>query len=420
MNCTGRDDGLGIRVLHLADVHLGMENLGRVDAQTGLHSRLLDFLHSLDQAVRFALEQEIDLVVFAGDAYKTRDPSPTQQREFARRIKQLSDAGIPVVLLVGNHDLPNADSKAHSLEIFRTLAVPQVQVVRRPQVFRLMTRRGEVQVAALPYLSRSMLLAKDDYKNLGLEELNLKIAETLSILVEGLARRLDPQLPSILTAHLSVANAVLGSEKSIMIGNDPVVPLSCLARPEFDYVALGHIHRHQVLSLAPPTVYAGSLDRIDFGEEREEKGFVVVDLAKGQTKFRFQPVQTRPLVTVNVDVDPQQPTESVLAALEQVKLAGAIVRLNLRLEQAVLPLLRQAEINRVLQERAFWVAGINREVTLPRGVVRQPEMTENLDPLTALQKYIHGREELRSQSETLMNLARQLVAELREEEMSGQ
>lgn len=410
---------MGIRVMHLADIHLGMENYGRVDTRTGLHSRLVDFLNSLDQAVDFALNQEMDLVVFAGDAYKTRDPSPTQQREFASRIKRLSDAGIPVVLLVGNHDLPNADSKAHTLEIFRTLAVPNVLVARRPEVLRLDTRQGPVQVAALPYLSRSLLLARDAYKNLNLEELNRKIAETIDILIEGLVRQLDPKLPSILTAHLSVANAVFGSEKSIMIGSDPVVPVSCLARPEFDYVALGHIHRHQVLSQEPPVVYAGSLDRIDFGEEKEAKGFVVVDLVKGQTGFIFQPVRTRPLVTVKIDVDPTEPTESILAALTTAQIEDAVVRLILRLEPAALPLIRQAEVARALQERAFWVAGINREVALPQGTARHPELTEGLDPLIALEKYLQGREELRPQSDALLNLAKKLVDELRGEEMSG-
>src|SRR5215213_8305821 len=134
-----------LRILHLADIHLGMENYGRVDPATGLSSRLGDFLHSLDSALDYALEHEFDLVLLAGDVYKNRDPSPTIQREFARRIRRLSEAQISTFLLVGNHDLPNTWARAHTVEIFDTLAVPLVTVARTSGVFRIPTRQGDIQ-----------------------------------------------------------------------------------------------------------------------------------------------------------------------------------------------------------------------------------------------------------------------------------
>ena len=79
-----------IKLLHFADLHLGVENYGRIDPATGLSTRLVDFLRAYDQVVDYALENDISLVIFAGDAYKTRDPNPTYQREFARRIRRIS------------------------------------------------------------------------------------------------------------------------------------------------------------------------------------------------------------------------------------------------------------------------------------------------------------------------------------------
>ena len=117
-----------IRLLHIADIHIGMENYGRLDPQTGINGRVMDFLRRLNDAVAYALDNEIDVVIFAGDAYKTRDPNPTYQREFARRMKRLADAGIPVVMLVGNHDLPAVAQRATSISIFSTLDVPNVIV----------------------------------------------------------------------------------------------------------------------------------------------------------------------------------------------------------------------------------------------------------------------------------------------------
>ncbi|MQY67529.1 MAG: exonuclease SbcCD subunit D, partial [Dehalococcoidia bacterium] len=85
-----------MKILHFADLHLGVESYGRIDPTTGLSSRLLDFLKALDQLVDYAIDNKVDLVLFCGDAYKSREPTQTQQREFARRIYRLSSSGIPI------------------------------------------------------------------------------------------------------------------------------------------------------------------------------------------------------------------------------------------------------------------------------------------------------------------------------------
>ena len=160
-----------IKLLHIADVHIGMENYGRINPETGLNTRLHDFLDTLDEAVARAIEDEVDAVVVAGDVYKSRDPSPTHQREFARRILQLIRANIEVVLVPGNHDTPMAAGRATSLDIFRTLELPGVNVMRRISSMRITTRSGPLQIVALPWLVRSNFVADDERKNLPLAEL---------------------------------------------------------------------------------------------------------------------------------------------------------------------------------------------------------------------------------------------------------
>ena len=93
-----------IKMLHLADLHIGVENYGRLDSKTGLHTRLLDYLARLDEIVALSQTEKVDLVVIAGDIYKSRSPNPTHQREFAQRVKQWRAAGVAVVLLTGNHE----------------------------------------------------------------------------------------------------------------------------------------------------------------------------------------------------------------------------------------------------------------------------------------------------------------------------
>ena len=123
-----------IRLLHFADIHIGMENFGTIDPVTGLNTRVLDFLSRLKEIVDYAINNQIDCVLFAGDAFKTRDPNPTYQRGFARQIMRLSRADIPTVLLVGNHDMPVMERRATSVDIYQTLEVPNIVIGEREEV----------------------------------------------------------------------------------------------------------------------------------------------------------------------------------------------------------------------------------------------------------------------------------------------
>src|SRR3989304_1963648 len=153
-----------LRLLHFADLHLGVESYGRPDPATGLSSRFVDFLGALDEVVDYALGLPADLVLFCGDAYRTRSPDPTHQREFARRIARLAGGGVPVFLLAGNHDLPMAVARGTTGEIFDTLAVKRVTVANKANLYRVETPQGVVQVLAMPWATRSQLLAKEEYK----------------------------------------------------------------------------------------------------------------------------------------------------------------------------------------------------------------------------------------------------------------
>ena len=163
-----------MRILHFSDLHVGVENYGRIDPVTGLSTRLNDFLQSLDEVVEYALEHSVDLVLLAGDVYKGRDPSQTQQREFARRLVRLSAAGIPTFIVVGNHDLPNAVSRATAVEIFPTLGVPNVYVGSSLQTYLIPTKSGPLQLMAVPWPRRSGILSREETRGLSVEEVRRK------------------------------------------------------------------------------------------------------------------------------------------------------------------------------------------------------------------------------------------------------
>src|SRR3989338_5629377 len=272
-----------------------MENYGKLDPQTGLSTRLLDFFATFDFIVDKALEENVDAVLFAGDAYKTRDPNPTQQRGFGERIKKIAKK-IPIFLVVENHDTPNAEGKANTLDIYSALEIDNVWVSRKPELLKIPTKSGTLQVVTLPWLH------KNDYKTIG-DKLNL------------LYGKISTDSPAIFLSHCEVEGASYGSEKVLAIANDVTIPLPLLQDKRLSYVALGHIHKHQVLGKNPLIVYSGSPQRIDFGEEKEEKGICLVEIEKsGQAKFQFIPTGARKFLTIVVDLkgNDQDPTKTII------------------------------------------------------------------------------------------------------------
>jgi exonuclease SbcD len=401
-----------IRLLHLADTHLGVESYGRLDPATGLSSRLGDFLAVLDQFVDYAVSQRVDLVVFAGDAYKTRDPSPTHQREFARRIRRLSQADIPCFLLAGNHDLPNAQSRAHTTEIFDTLGVPGVTVARQIGTYRLETAAGPLQVVSLPWVTRGSTLTREEARGQSLEQLNARLIEKVADAVLAETSALNPAVPAILVGHCTVEGAVYGSEKSVMLGQDVVLPISVVARRSLDYVALGHIHKFQALAQWPPVVYSGSLERIDFGEENEPKGFVDVTLPEAGdarelgASYRFVPVSARRFLTIEVAISRGDPTVQVLQTIAESDFAGAVVRVLVH--NATDAPLRETEVRQALKD-AYFVAAVSQDLKPRRRRQLAGSGVAGLAPREALAAYLEARETPKERQELLLERASALI-----------
>lgn len=387
-----------IRVLHFADTHIGMENYGRTDPQTGLSSRVTDFLRRLDDICQYAEQHEADLVIFAGDAFKTRQPNPTYQREFAHRIRDLSRLA-PVVLLVGNHDLPPTQLKASSIEIYDTLQVPNVWVANDYDYRIFETRRGPVVVAAAPYPVRARLLADDKVAGLTIAETDDLLQRVMVETIEDLAQRADIyDMPRLLTGHFTVGGAVMGSERNIMLGRDLAVPLSALADPRWDYVALGHIHKHQNLTHgqpdSPPVVYSGSIERIDFGEEGDPKGFCWVELARGETIWAFIELEkVRPFVTLRADLrDAADPTDRAVKLIGQYDLREAVVRLIFDLLPETEARLNENILRDELKRAGvFQVAAIRKQVEQPARA-RLGASPEGLTPAELLERYLISKE----------------------------
>ena len=336
-----------------------------------------------------------------------------------RRVGRLASNGVSVFLLVGNHDLPNAIGKATATEIFDTLAVKNVYVSARPDVYRIETRGGPIQVASLPWPRRGLLLGKEETKDMDFNQIKEKMEGALSGIVAHHATRMDPALPAVLVAHAWVTGATTGSERMITIGQDHALLVSAVANRAFDYVALGHIHKQQVLSVSPPVVYSGSIERLDFSEEDDEKGFYVVDIkqdnqAHGRlVDFVFHGVKARHFVTIDVSVgaDDADPTATILKAIEErsEKVKDAIVRVLVSLPAAAQAIVDDGRLRDRLKEA--YHATITRT---PRDEARARlggATAGELTPLAALRAWLETKNVAPERAKVLLEYGEKMIGE---------
>jgi DNA repair protein SbcD/Mre11 len=405
-----------IKILHLSDIHMGSGfSHGRIAPETGINTRLEDFVNSLSISIDRAINEPVDLVLFGGDAFPDATPPPYVHEAFASQFRRLADANIPAVLLVGNHDQHSQGNGGASLCIYRTLVVPGFIVGDTIDTHCIATRHGEIQIITLPWLNRSTLLTRPETEGLSLAEVNDLLIQRLQPVLEAEIRRLDPNLPTVLLGHLMGDRANLGAERFLAVGKGFTIPISLLIRPEFDYVALGHVHKHQNLNPAnnPPIIYPGSIDRVDFSEETEAKGYVLVEVTKGKVNWEFCPIPVRPFRTIEVNVaESSQPQEAILAAIAERDIEEAVVRLTYKLRSEQLESISLAEIDRALQSAHSYT--IRPELVSQLARPRLPELGlgNTLDPLQALEAYLNNREDLRDIQPDLIEAARSLLNEV--------
>lgn len=411
-----------MKLLHTADIHLGYETHGRLDPETGLNTRLHDFARSFRFMAERAVEEDVDLFLFCGDAYRTADPTPTQQKIFAECLEPVAEAGIPIAMVVGNHDHPVSFGKASSVDIFGHLR-GEVRVYRRPVVDRIETKAGPLQLIALPWPIRSVLLSKEEHRRKSSEEVRTFIEEMYAEFVRAAARELDPALPAVLAAHLTVQGAeVSGSERTSLIAHEPKFTVAQLAQPGIDYVALGHIHKFQDRNReafergeGPPVVYASSIERISFKEHDAEKGFVLVEITKenGKKRTSYTFVETPARVFLPLEVDAREaedPTGRIVGAIRLHDVREAVVRVRYRVEEAQAPLVDVRAIREALAE-ADAVAAIERVVE-PAERKRTTVVRRDASLKEALGHYVAQHEHLAALRDDLIAAALEIEQEV--------
>lgn len=428
-----------LRLIHFADLHLGVESGGRPNPETGLSQRIHDVCDRLDELCGVAERDEVHAVLFAGDAFKNQHPTPTLQELFARRIRRLRQAGAAVFLLVGNHDLPRMAGQAHPFSIYDALAIEGVAVGDRATVYRLPLRArapvAELQVAALPHFSRHEVLARLPSD---VDDPDVLIEERVAQTVRELRGSLDPTLPAVFCGHCHVHQADVGASHTLFGLSDVEVSLSTLLQDRaFPYYALGHVHRRQVLSENPFAAYSGSLERVDHGEgeradvnadgavtrrEAEPKGFYRFDLVRRDNLWvlagapDFRPVSARAFVTVRIgDLGADDPRSDLEARLQAaraagVELDGAFVKIAGRIDASMRDRVGRGAARELVPE-AYDVR-IALEAQEGPAAVRDPRFAESMGEHDALARFLETRDDWAADREELLRSGRELIDEV--------
>ena len=267
-----------MRLLHTGDLHLGFEVYREED---------YDYFKPLRYSVDYALEKNIDLFVIAGDIFDRRDPSAFIQMGFAKEIKRLIDKGIEVLVITGNHDgSPNPERNIH-LDIYKELELSGVRVSKKMELFNI---KG-LNIITIPYPFKRNLFAKDEYREKTEGEIAIIMNDKITQGIDFLLENADKNLPTILVAHLPLLEGTVGEEVYSSFTVDAPVSVEALDRKDFCYIAMGHFHKRQVLTsrrFNHPFVYSGSIDRISFGEEAEEKGFFEIEIDENSKASSFE------------------------------------------------------------------------------------------------------------------------------------
>jgi len=402
-----------MKILHFADAHIDMANYGRHDPRTGMPLRVLDFLKSFDTIVDTAIAQKVDMVIFAGDAYKDRSPAPTFQREWGRRIMRLSQAEIPTLLLIGNHDISPSIGRAHALQEFKTLQVPFVKVLDQPcflgsaDLWNL-----PLQVIAMPWITRSGLMAATGETDS--TEAFSRIEENIGDLIEGWLSHAEKSMPVILTAHASIEGAKFGGERLVMLGNDLVLSGGLVKNPRFSYVAMGHIHKPQDVNegFQPPVIYPGSIERVDFGEAKEGRFFVIADVEKG----RDTQVGWMQLTGVRKFIDRRtvlRSEENVNNALKDAlpspgEMSEAIVRLSVEYPREWDTLIDETALRKYAED-AFEFHLVKCPQSKARVRIAEGMLVSSLSPLDLLAQYFDAAKV--KDADELQKLAHEIISE---------
>lgn len=384
-----------MKFFHLADLHIGFP--------LKANEKNFDYAKQLNFIIEKAKEFHIDAMVIAGDVFHMRDPDVTSQRLFAKFIKDVALNGIEVLIVTGNHEgSPFRERNVH-LDIYKELPLNFMHISKLPEVY---TIKG-VNFITLPYPFKTNLLSKDEYRGKSEEEVLNELNAKLLLTLDSLLSNIKNHYMNILVAHLPVSEGKQGSEMYVNFAKENPLSIEELDRENISYFALGHLHKTQILQSRKFNhmfVYPGSLDRVDFGEEQDKKGFYFVDTENTSPQFIENPY-AREFYTIEIESDASFDEIDV----EKVKRSITRIVINGDLENEA----HLRDTIEFLRKESVAFTGVVDNRVLK--TVTRDAIYEAREPLSMLEEYIEKVPDakIKKNKESILKEAREILGELK-------
>lgn len=309
-----------MRILHTADWHLGSQHYG--------YDRTDELFQQVEQVLGIVRDQEVEVLLIAGDVFeKRRTALPELTKRLSEILAPFIRDGLHVVLIPGNHDDREHFEMMDALLTLEQGQSERVHVFKRKQI---MTIKG-VQFAAIPYpLSETL----QPYRSgeMGATARNVSMSEAYARVIRSVISQLDTNAPSMLIAHINVAGVItpenheLSYDEDIRLGRGDL-PIA----PNLKYIALGHIHQCQAIDHPIPCYYSGSIDCMDWGERKDQKQVIVVDIgAEGDAQISQIDLKSTPFYSLDVKTSQLDDLTSMYTDLDK-----AFVRVNIQNDTGV-------------------------------------------------------------------------------------
>lgn len=383
-----------MRFFHLADLHIGFP------LKNGENN--FNFQNTLDFVIEKAKEYKVDLVVIAGDVFHKRDPEVRDEKLFARFVNALAESNIEILIVTGNHEGAPFRERSIHLDLYNELPLKFIHISKMPEVI---TIKG-VNFITLPYPFKTNILSKEEYRDKSEDEvLNILNRRLLSIVDELISEVNGGK--NILVAHMPVSEGVIGFEQYINFSKELPLSIEELDRSNIIYYALGHLHKNQILKSRKyehTFAYPGSLDRLDFGEENDPKGFFFVEVEDSLKAIEFiENPFARKFYTIQIEND------SSFDNINFEKIKDSIVRVvvkgNLEDEGKLRTL-----IDKLKNSAYVFTQVIDERDT---GAVVLSSVSE-VDPMKAIEEYLDKSKDARLKKlrERILEEARNILGEL--------
>lgn len=293
---------MSIRLVFFSDSHLGFDQPIRPRSERARRGG--DFFTNFQRVLDYARHSAADLVIHGGDFFFRSKVHRSIIDQAYQALFDFVGCGIPIAIVPGNHErsvLPPSLFLNH----------PDIHLFDRPRTYRFNFRNETLALCGFPYVRN--------------------VRSRFAATVEECAAECHPADFSLLCLHHAVDGAVVGPADFTFRGGADVIAGSQLPT-RFDGVLAGHIHRRQILELAVPVIYCGSIERTSFAEKRETKGFceVILEREASSPRVVFHELPTRPMV--DFDTRCYAETASLLDTIEWQSThwsSRAIVRVHL-------------------------------------------------------------------------------------------